>query len=127
MGYISFGKVKKLNKRRAALKEIDEAKGLLRCMKDPILTSFNVFPNPLVSGTNLNIELISQFKEGYYSLEIVTIDGKRVFARNDLWIDRGARVMNIAIPPLMQGNYALGLRNKKEGKIHSQLVVIKAR
>ncbi|PZR26689.1 MAG: hypothetical protein DI535_13495 [Citrobacter freundii] len=95
-------------------------------MKDPTASSFNVFPNPVISGSSLNIELISQLKEGYYNLDIISIDERRVFTKSDLWIDSGARVLNITIPALAAGNYALALRHKKEGKIHSQLILIKA-
>jgi|SRR6218665_80426 len=99
---------------------------LIQTNMDTLYTFFKVYPNPVMTGSSLNIELTGRLKEGYYTLAISAMDGRSVFQKNELWIDAEARVMNISIPPLLAGSYALGLRNKKDGKVYSQMIVIKA-
>jgi hypothetical protein len=126
LGGISVIKVKKANRRPLLKKRSGKTTDILQCMKDTAVSVFKVYPNPVLAGGSLNIGLTGQLKEGYYHLEITAMDGKRAFTSNDLWVDRGARVMNIAIPALRPGNYALGLRNRKDGRIYSQMILVKA-
>lgn len=86
-------------------------------------TLFKVFPNPVVSGTSLNIELVNKLNEGYYKLQVAGLDGKSIYQK-ELWIDAGAKVMNIELPVIPAGNYIISLTNKKTGKVIGEKLVI---
>ena len=93
---------------------------------DSIRHFFSIFPNPVASGSNLNIELKQQMKEGYYRLELVSATGGSVY-RKEIWIDAEARVMDIEAPVLPAGNYVLNLIDRKSGRRFSEQLLITAR
>jgi hypothetical protein len=84
---------------------------------------FKVFPNPVLSGSSLNIELTNKLKEGYYNLLVTGLDGKRIFQK-EIWIDAEAKVMSIELPSITAGNYILSLKNRKTGKEFGEKLVI---
>jgi hypothetical protein len=91
--------------------------------KSHTLIHFKVFPNPVISGTSLNIELVNKLKEGYYNLQVAALDGRIVYQK-EIWIDAEARVMNIELPSIAAGNYIISLGNRKTGKVFGEKVVI---
>lgn len=93
---------------------------------DSIHHFFSIFPNPVASGSNLNIELKQPMKEGYYRLELVSAAGGSVY-RKEIWIDAEARVMDIEAPALPAGNYVLNLVDRKSGRRFSEQLLITAR
>lgn len=97
---------------------------LMRPVMDSIQNFFRLFPNPVPSGSSINIELKGKLAEGYYDMIIISANGKSVFDKQ-LWIDEEARVMNIEIPALSAGTYFLTLRDKKSGKQYSQQVMVR--
>jgi hypothetical protein len=91
-------------------------------IKDADTKSFKVYPNPVVSGTNLSVEW-KQTEEGYYSLQLLSQSGQSVH-RQEIWIDTEARVLSIDVPFVSAGNYFLVLTNKKTGKKFSEKIII---
>jgi hypothetical protein len=87
--------------------------------------AFKVFPNPVVSGTSLNIELGNAIKDDYYEFRMVSFNGTTIF-ENKIWIDKDARAMNINVPAIAAGSYFAVLHNKKTKKEYAhQILVIK--
>jgi hypothetical protein len=82
---------------------------------------FKVFPNPVSPGASLHIEW-KKTDEGYYTLDLVDISGKKVFSK-EIWIDAEARLLNLEIPSVSAGVYFLRVNNK-EGKSFTEKVVI---
>ncbi|MBO9657682.1 MAG: carboxypeptidase-like regulatory domain-containing protein, partial [Chitinophagaceae bacterium] len=85
--------------------------------------TFRVYPNPVLSGTSINIELIGLTKEDYYEFRLISFNGKTIFEIK-IWIDKGARVMNISIPSTAPGAYFAVLRNRKFKKEYSQQILV---
>ncbi len=83
---------------------------------------FKVFPNPVESGSSLNIE-IKQTEEGYYSLQLLNQSGQSMH-QQDIWIDAEARILNIDVPAVAAGSYFLALTNKKSGKRSTEKIII---
>lgn len=95
---------------------------LIPVTDDKHAVAFKVFPNPVGSGNNLNIE-IKQTEEGYYTLQIVNQSGQSMH-QQEIWIDMEARLLNIDIPPVAAGSYFLVLANKKSGKKFTEKIII---
>ena len=89
---------------------------------DKHISAFKVFPNPISSGSNLNIEL-KQTEEGYYELQLLSQSGQSV-QQQEIWIDAEARLLNIDIPPVAAGSYFLALINKISGKKFTEKIII---
>jgi hypothetical protein len=91
-------------------------------IKDADTKSFKVYPNPVVSGTSLNIEW-KQTEEGYYTLQLLNQSGQAAH-RQEIWIDAEARVLSVDMPFVSAGSYFLVLTNKKTGKKFSEKIII---
>ncbi|MBL7708453.1 MAG: T9SS type A sorting domain-containing protein, partial [Chitinophagaceae bacterium] len=83
---------------------------------------FKLFPNPVASGGNLNIEWKQQ-DEGYYNLEILSLTGQ-VIKQQTIWIDKEARLLSIDVPTANPGTYIIRLSNTKTGKASSEKIII---
>ena len=83
---------------------------------------FKVFPNPVGSGSSINIE-IQKVEEGYYSLQLLNQSGQSVH-QQEIWIDAEARLLNLDVPPVAAGSYFLALTNKKTGKKFTEKIII---
>lgn len=83
---------------------------------------FKIFPNPVSSGTNLNIE-VKQAEEGYYSLQLLNQSGQSVHNQK-IWIDAEAKLLSIDMPVLPCGNYFLVLVNKNSGKRFTEKLIL---
>jgi len=88
----------------------------------PASRSFNVFPNPAVTGEHLTIEW-KEKEEGYYSIQLVNLASQSVY-QQEVWIDREARSLDIALPFVAPGSYLLVLTNKKSGKKLTEKIII---
>src|SRR5258706_14600128 len=62
-----------------------------------------VYPNPVASGTNINVGC-QKLAEGYYSIQLINQSGQQIFNRQT-WIDAEAKVLNIDIPAVAAGIY----------------------
>ena len=85
-------------------------------------TSFKVFPNPVQSGTSLNIEC-KESDEGEYTLQLFNQAGQLAFNKA-IWIDKDARVLNLEVPHVAAGNYFLRMTNKNSGKAFTEKIII---
>jgi hypothetical protein len=81
-----------------------------------------VYPNPVSSGSALTIEW-KETKEGYYRLQLIHSSGQLVH-QNEIWIDTGARMLNLDMPPVAAGNYFLLLANKESGRKYAEKIVV---
>jgi len=81
-----------------------------------------IYPNPVMSGTNINIGC-QKLKEGYYSIQLTNQSGQQVLSRQ-AWIDGEVQVLNIDLPDVPSGIYFLKLTNKETNKRFTQKVLI---
>jgi hypothetical protein len=83
---------------------------------------FKAFPNPVQSGTSLNIEW-KQTEEGEYMLQLFNQSGQLTFNKV-MWIDKDARVLNLEVPHVATGSYFLRMTNKNSGKSFTEKIII---
>lgn len=81
-----------------------------------------VYPNPLQSGSTLNLSF-KQLDEGYYHLHLINPSGQ-LLHQKEIWIDAEARLLNVEVPSIAAGSYFLVLTNKKTGKKFSEKIII---
>lgn len=81
-----------------------------------------VYPNPVPSGTALNIGF-SKLEAGYYQLQVLDAGGQSVY-QQQIWIDAEARLLTIDLPFLAAGNYFVVMANKKTGKKYSEKIIV---
>jgi hypothetical protein len=122
LGGITSVRVSKKEKKLRAHKTTPEK--IIQPVMDTTHKVFKVYPNPVVSGSSLNLELTRELNEGYYNLDISAVNGNSVFQQTQMWIDKEARVMNVQIPAIAPGNYILSLRSRKDGRVYSQVIVV---
>jgi hypothetical protein len=87
-----------------------------------IPSMIKVYPNPVVSGTNINVGC-QKLKEGYYNLQLANQAGQQVLNKQ-AWIDSGMQVLNIEIPHIATGIYFLKLTNKETSKRFTQKIIV---
>lgn len=87
-----------------------------------IPSMIKVYPNPVVSGTSINVGC-QKLKEGYYSIQLTNQAGQLVLSKQ-VWIDDGVQVLNVDLPHTASGVYFLKLTNKETNKRFTQKVVI---
>lgn len=81
-----------------------------------------VYPNPVVSGTNINIGC-QKLEEGYYVIQLSSQSGQQVLNKQT-WIDGETQVLNIDIPNVAAGVYFLKMTNKETSKRFTQKIII---
>lgn len=81
-----------------------------------------VYPNPLTSGSTLNVECRS-LKAGRYKAELYSVTGQLV-QTSIVNYEKESRI-NLHIGQLPPGNYLVHLRHEKSGKYFSQQVMVK--
>ncbi|MBM3414969.1 MAG: T9SS type A sorting domain-containing protein [Bacteroidetes bacterium] len=64
-----------------------------------------------------------QTEEGYYTLQLINSSGQAVYQK-EIWIDAGARLLNLEIPRVAAGNYFLVLVNKESGRKYAEKIII---
>lgn len=89
---------------------------------DTVARFFKPYPNPVMSGSNINIEWKGS-EEGYFQLNLADQSGRIVHQR-EIWIDKDARLLNFNIPTVPAGQYLLTMANKKTGKIFTEKLLI---
>jgi hypothetical protein len=108
--------------RKPAKKEIKNVPLMPAIIDDKHTAAFKVFPNPVESGSNMNIE-IKKLEEGYYDLQLLDLSGQPVH-QQEIWIDTEARLLNIDVPHVAAGSYFLTLTNKKSSKKITGKIII---
>jgi hypothetical protein len=86
------------------------------------LPMIKVYPNPVASGTSLNIGC-QKLTEGYYCLQLSAQSGQQVLNKQT-WIDGGVQVLNIDIPNVAAGVYFLKFTNKETNKRFTQKIIV---
>ena len=81
-------------------------------LKKTNTNSFKIFPNPVSSGSSLNIEW-KQTEEGYYAFQLLNQSGQSVH-QQEIWIDAEARVLNLNVPSFAQAIIFLHWQIKKQ-------------
>jgi hypothetical protein len=82
----------------------------------------NIYPNPVISGSTLNIGC-RDIEEGYYTFQILSLSGQ-VVRHRELWVDDKAVVLNMEVPKIAAGIYLLRMINKKSGKNLTEKIVV---
>jgi hypothetical protein len=96
--------------------------GLPEIKRAPVDNTVIIYPNPVKSGTMLNLSF-KKPDEGYYHLQILNQSGQAV-QQKEIWIDAEARLLNIDVPAVPAGSYFLVLTNKKSGKKFTEKIII---
>lgn len=96
---------------------------ITRLLKDTVFNRFEIFPNPVAAGANLNIGIKKKIKEGYYTLDLINQSGQSVYQR-EIWIDAEARLLNLEIPSVKAGSYFLVIADRNNGKKFTEKLVI---
>ncbi|HYM95219.1 MAG TPA: carboxypeptidase-like regulatory domain-containing protein [Chitinophagaceae bacterium] len=118
-GYVT-GKRKKTKKKDtiSAASKIQEIKKF----EDNTLKSFNVYPNPIQSGSSLNIEW-KKSGTGYFVLQLFNQQGQMILNK-ELWIDDKATGLNFELPHVAAGNYIVRMTSKQTGEAFSEKIII---
>lgn len=95
---------------------------LQRIFKDTAFNFFKIYPNPVVSGSSVKIELKKQ-ELGVYNVELVNQGGQIVYSRF-LNFKSKRDAPSVDIPAIIAGSYILQLTNKKTGKKHGEKIII---
>ncbi len=119
VGTVGMVSIKRVDKVKKQLKRISLIPAIT---EDKNTAVFKVFPNPVPSGTNLNIE-IQKVEEGYYDLQLLNQSGQSMH-HQEIWIDAEARLLDIDVPSVAAGSYFLVLINKKSGKKFMEKIII---
>jgi hypothetical protein len=86
------------------------------------LPMIKVYPNPVQSGTNINVGC-QKLKEGYYAIQLTNQAGQQVLSKQT-WIDGDTQVLNVDIPHVATGIYFLKLTNKETSKRFTQKIIV---
>lgn len=81
-----------------------------------------IYPNPVPAGTTINLSF-KKMEEGYYEIQVVNLAGQSLLQK-EVWIDGGARLLNIEVPSIIAGNYFLSLTNKKTKKKFAEKLIV---
>jgi hypothetical protein len=82
--------------------------------------AFRIFPNPVKSGTSLNL-VCSKLKPDYYRIQILNQAGQEV-TNTKSWIDGDEQVLNLALPVVSIGTYLVVI-SRGEEKFTEKLVI----
>jgi len=84
---------------------------------------FKIYPQCSSTHTELIIECSRPVEEGYYNFSICNDKG-RVIQKQELWIDKNARSMNLDVPGMISGDYYLQIINAGNGFTFRDRVII---
>lgn len=86
--------------------------------------SFTIYPQISGSYTELLIECRKPVEEGYYTISIWNENG-RAIQQQQLWIDKGARSMNLEVAGMYSGDYYLQILEPGNALVFRDKVSIK--
>lgn len=93
-----------------------------RIFKDTTFNFFKVYPNPVVPGAEINIEL-KKAEPGEYNVELVNMSGQVVYSGVQRFESK-KETNSFKIPYIIAGSYLLQLTNRKSGKKHTEKIII---
>ncbi len=74
------------------------------------ITSFNIFPNPILKGENISISLNSE-QEDNVQIQIVDVSGRILIEKNNIRIKHGENNLSMDPDPLSSGLYFIKIQN----------------
>jgi hypothetical protein len=83
---------------------------LKKIFRKPSNVLSKVFPNPVKSGSYINIELKNQPAD-YYLLELLNVSGQLIFAK-EIFLNENGKMLNVQLPRVSMGSYFIRVRNK---------------
>jgi hypothetical protein len=95
---------------------------LLQVLKDTLAGRLKLFPNPARKNARVSLEWPGK-EEGLFKIGLFSISGQLVYSR-DIWLDKGARLIEIPIPSVPSGHYILRLADAKNNKKFVERLVI---
>ena len=93
-----------------------------RIFKDTTFRFFRVYPNPVVAGTSVNVEL-KKAEPGEYNVDLINMSGQIVYSGVQRFESR-KEANSFNIPYAVAGSYLLQLTNKKSGKKYTEKIII---
>ena len=114
--------IARTNDEKKTKKEIKPIPLTQQSFEYDINRDLKIFPDPVRSGSILNIEF-KQPEEGEYMLQFFNQSGQLVFNKA-MWIDKDARVVNLEAPHVVAGNYFIRMINKHSGKLYTEKIII---
>lgn len=82
---------------------------LKRIFRKPNDILFKVFPNPVKSGSYVNIELKNQPPD-YYLMELLNVSGQLIYAK-EIFLNESGKILNVQMPIVPMGSYFIRVRN----------------
>jgi hypothetical protein len=93
-----------------------------RVFKDTVFKSFKVYPNPVLPGNKLTIEL-KRTTVGEYQADLMNQNGQVVYSTNLAFATKN-QLNTISIPGMVAGAYFLRLTHKISGKSQVEKIII---
>jgi hypothetical protein len=84
---------------------------------------FKIYPQLSSPNTELIIECSRPVEEGYYNFSIWNEKGQAI-QKQELWIDKDAKSMNLEVPGMITGDYYLQILNAGSGYMFREKVTI---
>jgi len=106
--------------RRSSFGKTREAITLLKQLFKDTTFHFRIYPNPLRSGSPLQIDW-GQNETGHYVLQFFNQSGQLVFAKN-LYIDQES--LTVDMPSLTKGSYFLRIISKVSSNSYTEKIII---
>ncbi|CAN5775324.1 hypothetical protein BH11BAC7_BH11BAC7_31160 [soil metagenome] len=98
------------------MREILLEVGVLSGIQDQNPASFSLFPNPVSGGENISIDFDLT---GHYAIEVLSIEGKLIFAANDFF----AAGQILQLPELSPGIYFVKIAGDSNEGFIKKLIV----
>jgi hypothetical protein len=80
------------------------------------------YPNPVVPGTNININC-KKLERGYYTFQLINLAGQLIDSK-PLWLDGETGAISVLIPQVPAGNYFMKMIGKESGEQYSGKLLI---
>ena len=93
-----------------------------RIFQDTTFKFFKVYPNPVVAGASVNIEL-KQAEPGDYKIDLINMSGQIVYSGVQRFESK-KELNSFNIPYTIAGGYLLQLTNKRSGKKQTEKMII---
>ena len=93
-----------------------------RIFKDTTFKYFKVYPNPVVGGALVNIEL-NKAAPGEYNIDLINVTGQVVYSVVQSFESK-KEINSFKVPYTIAGSYLIQLTNKKSRKKHGEKIII---
>jgi CarboxypepD_reg-like domain/Secretion system C-terminal sorting domain len=93
-----------------------------RIFKDTTFKFFKIYPNPVVAGASVNLEL-KKAEPSEYNVDLINMSGQIVYSGVQRFESKN-ETNSFNIPYIVAGGYLLQLANKKSGKKYTEKIII---